>query len=626
MVGWLKAMSETSFPISDLMRRQFQTAIVIISLTLCCASTLFLLLFGEKLGFEITLVTEQKMTASFSVIFSNFTLLMGILVFVAGAIIVSFMVFMMMSQRVRDVGLMKGAGCPNDLTFGYFMTELLIIALAGCILGTILGMVTNLASNSLFSILGLEAPQQSIDFWLVLLVSVSFFVLTLGFGIRPILNATRVEPAKALSPSFHMGLSKDSGFKPMSNFAVTAKLAGRGLIRRKSATFRIAASLIVVFVLATVAIAGGVIANQTTKSWVEKAIGRNVIVIGHQEMCAQYEHLLLKFQESNESSDFNYTLEKYQLPENLSEKLNSLGLNDVDARIIFEEQVQELPGYMFDPNGTTYSVGDSHTDTSVVVGIDPKKVVNDWFVDGVPLKEADDLRVMVGDSLAQKIFTSPLNQSIMVHTDIFGIASVCLDPLNSGKVVYVPIESLKTAANISEPNLILVKVDTDNHLETLNQIKAAVKGINSEFDAIDLNAVLDKNLGFLSYIWSTMMLLPLFSLVAASLCLIGYVILAIAEERREFGVLRALGASPMAVIKIVSVQLLTVLLSCFAAGVSLGIILTLMILIPEPMVTTYTVLEIAGWLMAALTVMFLIALYPAVRFSRKPVLEAIGNP
>jgi ABC-type antimicrobial peptide transport system permease subunit len=412
----------------------------------------------------------------------------------------------------------------------------------------------------------------------------------------------------------------------MSNLAITARLAGRGLIRRKSATFRIAASLIVVFVLATVAIAGGIIANQTTRSWVEKAIGRNVIAIGHQEMCIQYEHLLSKFQEANESSDFNYTLEKYQLPKNLSEKLNSLRLDDIDARIILEEQVQELPGYMFDPNGTTYSVGDSHVDTSLVVGIDPKKAVNNWFMDGTPLKEADDLTAMVGDSLAQKIFTSPLNQSIIVHTHFFGVASVCLDPLNNGKVVYVPIESLKTATNISEPNLILVRVNTDNHLETLNQIKAAVKSVNPEFDAIELNEVLDKNLGFLNYVWSTMMLLPLFSLVAASLCLIGYVILAIAEERREFGVLRALGASPIAVIKIVSVQLLTVLLSCFAAGVSLGIILTLMILIPEPIVTTYTVLEIAGWLLAALTVMFLLGLYPAVRFSKRPLLEAISNP
>ena len=97
-------MSETSFPINDLLRRKLQTSLIVISLTSCVASTLFLLLFSEKIGFGISLMVESKLTAGFSTIFSRFIIFTGLLIFVVGAVIMSFMVFVMMSQRVRDIG------------------------------------------------------------------------------------------------------------------------------------------------------------------------------------------------------------------------------------------------------------------------------------------------------------------------------------------------------------------------------------------------------------------------------------------------------------------------------------------------------------------------------------------
>jgi hypothetical protein len=75
------------------------------------------------------------------------------------------------------------------------------------------------------------------------------------------------------------------------------------------------------------------------------------------------------------------------------------------------------------------------------------------------------------------------------------------------------------------------------------------------------------------------------------------------------------------VVNIIATQTLLVLLSSCAVGISFGIMITLMILIPDPVVTSFTVLEISGWLLTALTAMFLLGLYPAIRFARKPILE-----
>ncbi|MEM2106084.1 MAG: FtsX-like permease family protein [Candidatus Bathyarchaeia archaeon] len=121
------------------------------------------------------------------------------------------------------------------------------------------------------------------------------------------------------------------------------------------------------------------------------------------------------------------------------------------------------------------------------------------------------------------------------------------------------------------------------------------------------------------------MLLPLLSLVSASLCLVGYVMLAITEQRQEFGVLRAVGAKPKAVVKVVSWQSIIILLSSCAVGIAFGIMATLLILVPEPFLTSYTIMEIAGILLMALVTIFAVSLYPAVRFARKPILEIIAQ-
>ena len=620
-------MSETSFPVNDLLRRKLQTGLTVASLTLCVALTVFLLLFGENIGFEISQVTEGKLTSGFSMIFSQFITFIGLLIVVTGAVIVSFMVFVMMSQRVKDIGLMRATGCPNDLIFGYFMTELLIVTFVSCFLGVVFGILADYASISLFSFTGFQILQKPVNFWLILLIFVLFFVLAVIFGVKPILDVTKVEPAKAISPTYHYGLSKEPGFRVISKSSFTVKIALRSLFRRKSATIRIILCLATVFTLVTVAIAGGIIADQTTKSWVEKAIGRDMILIAHKNMSDQYKLLLSKFHGAKEDLQFNYTEQEYLVPESLLNQLKTISSIDVDARLVVEGHVREVPGEIIDSEtATIISVGDDREGESLIVGVEPEKVLSEWFVEGEPLKESETLEAVVGESLAQKMFSKPLNQYLMVFDRIFNVTGVCMDPINNGNVTYVPLDVLQNVTGILKPNIVMVRVDSVNRAEVLEQIRTTVDGVDSEFRVFELNEALEENVGFLGYVWSTLMFLPLFSLIAASLCLIGYVVLAIAEQSRELGVLRALGIKPKTVTKTVSEQSFIVLLSSFAAGVPIGIILTLLILVPEPVVTSHTILEIAGWLLVALVVMFVSSLYPAVKFARKPILEIMIKP
>jgi ABC-type antimicrobial peptide transport system permease subunit len=613
-------MSKAAFPVNDLLRRKLQTSLTIVTLTLSVASTLFLLLFSRRIGFGITSVGDT-LTQGLSAVFSQFVLFVGILIFAVGAVITSFIVFLMMKQRTRDFGLIKAAGCPNGLVFGYFMTELLVVTFLGCVLGLVLGFVADFAVTN---ILHFQAYQKPPDLWLAPLVFAAFFALALIFGAKPMLDAARLSPIKALSPVQYFGLSTGSKLKPLSRFGLTLKIASRSLFRRQSASIRIILLLPIVFVLLTVSISGGIIASDTTQSWVENAIGKNIIVIAHNSMGAQYKLLLSKFFGAAENGDFNYLDERLAIPGTILQQLNStLGIATVDARLIVKEHVQEVSNFTIDPETlVTIPVGDSREGDSLIVGVDPEKVTATWSLQGRFLNTEDAWEAVIGDSISQTMFSQPLSQSIRLQNRTFSIVGVCVDPINNGKVTYVPLEQLRTLTNTSNPNIVLVKLDPSaDRSATLAQIKDEITNVNSDLTVFELDEVLQENLSFLGSVWSTVMLLPLFTLASAALCLIGYTMLAVDEQRQEFAILRATGAKPNAIIAILAIQSIVVLLSSFAVGISLGVITTLLILVPNPVVTSVTILEVAALLFTALAGMFLLSLYPAARFAKTPILK-----
>jgi putative ABC transport system permease protein len=600
---------------------------VIVSLALCVASTLFLLLLGDKIGLGILGMGESRLSASFLTVFSRFIVFMGFLIFFVGVMIVSFTVFAMLSQRTRDIGLMKAVGCPNDLVFGYFMNELLIVAFVGCLLGVVFGLIADYGSTLIFKSINSNVASQATNFWLALIIFVVFFVLSIIVGAKPILDVTKVEPAKALSPSFSLGLGKESDFGGVSKAGLAIKLAVRSLFRRKSVSLRIILCLTAVFTLTTVGIAGGIIARETSKSWVERAVGRDIVLIAHRDMCDQYQILLSKFHETGTSKQLNYSDRQYMVSEEMLNLLGSIDSLSVDARLITEAQIREVQGIILgQETGSTTYVGDNRKGVSLIVGVEPSKVLGNWFTEGEFLDADESSEAVIGDAVAQIMFSSPLDQNLTISGENFRITGVCLDPINNGNVTYVPLKLLQNMTDAYGPNVLMIKIrDSVDRKTILEQVRISITSVNPDFRILELNKILDENLSFLDYLWSTMMFLPFFSLLAATLCLVGYVVLSINEQRQEFGILRAVGARPRTIVRIVATQNLLVLLSSCAAGIALGMMTTLLILVQKPFVTSYTTMEIVILLFAALAAAFAASLYPALRFARRHILEIIAH-
>lgn len=415
-------MPETFFAVNDLLRRKLQTGLTIVGLTMSVSSTLFLLLLADRVGLGLLSVAEHRLTVSLSTVFSRFILFTGVLVFVVGVVVISFMVFMMMAQRVRDIGLMRATGCPNDLAFGYFMNELILVTFIGCLLGVTFGLILDYVSINLLSAIGFQTAQQPVNLWLALIVFILFFALCLIVGAKPVLDTTKVEPARALSPSFSLGLSRESDFKGISKAGITMKMVVRSLFRRKSASLRIVLCFAAVFVLLTVSVAGGIIAHQTTRSWIEGAVGKNIVLIAHRDMCNQYESLLSRFYEPQATTQFNYTDAKYSIPEELLDQLKSVSNVSVDVRLIVETQVKEVQGIVLGGStAETHYVGDNRNGTTLIVGVDPKNTLGKWFIEGEFLDDSQARDVTIGDAVAREMFTSPLDQSLAAYGKDFRI-------------------------------------------------------------------------------------------------------------------------------------------------------------------------------------------------------------
>ncbi len=624
-------MSNAGFPINDLLRRKLQTSLTIGTLTLSFSSTLFLLLFSNRLGLGLPSSTGS-LTIGLTAIFSQFILFISILIFVIGAVLTSFIVFLMMAQRTRDFGLIKAAGCPNSLVAGYFLTELLIVTFVGCVLGIVFGFLMDfVVSNIIFS--GYTAP----NFWFAPLVFVVFFVLSFFFGLQPLLKASRVSAVKALSAANYFGLTVGSKNRPLSRSALTWRLATRSMYRRQSATLRIVFLLSIVFVLLTVSVAGGIIAKETTSSWLQQTVDKNMLAVAHNSMGNEYKLLLSKFSGTKDTGDFNFSDPNLGISNAVIEQLSTLqGVSIVDSRLVTKQHVDEVANFTIDPSTlATFPVGDNRKGESIIVGVNPQNLASQWSTKGRFLSGNDSFNAVIGDSISQSMYSphpsryvvlaDPLLEAIKFQNSTFNIVGVCVDPLNNGFVTYVPLDNLENATKISNPNLLLIKLNhSADRKMVISEIKSVVQELNPDLDVFDLSGVVNQNLAFMGSTWQTIMLLPLFTLASAALCAVGYMMLALDEQRQEFGILRAVGAKPRIIINISAIQEAIVLFSSFAVGISFGVITTLMILMTNPLVTILIVAEIASWLLAALIIMFILSLYPAFRLAKTSILKVMA--
>ena len=101
--------------------------------------------------------------------------------------------------------------------------------------------------------------------------------------------------------------------------------------------------------------------------------------------------------------------------------------------------------------------------------------------------------------------------------------------------------------------------------------------------------------------------------------------LSVSGQEHEFGIMRALGAKPFSVIKIVFAQALVTIVVSGLIGISLGLLLSFEFLIPSPTLSESTHISVTVGLFFVLCFLSASTLYPSLRVTKKTALEAISS-
>ena len=155
-------------------------------------------LLRERHGEEdVTVITQDAVVSAFSSILGALTMALGgiaaLSLAVAGVGIMNVML-VSVSERTREVGLLKALGAGRGQILAAFLAEAILISSAGGLLGLALGWAAVLVLVAVYPALPASPPL-----WAVL-AAFSLSVAVGGvFGVLPARRATRLDPVAALA-------------------------------------------------------------------------------------------------------------------------------------------------------------------------------------------------------------------------------------------------------------------------------------------------------------------------------------------------------------------------------------------------------------------------------------------
>ena len=159
--------------------------------------------------------------------FAGLAFLFGMVALGVGAFGVANTVAMTVSDRLREFGLLRAAGTTARQVIGLLLREGAVLAVAGSLLGTLLGvaaatlMIAFLRSTRALLIEGV--PWNPVSLGLAALIGIA---VTLGAALVPAIAAARISPLDALRPVRQTGRSLVGTLRWMVVFVAAAVLVG----------------------------------------------------------------------------------------------------------------------------------------------------------------------------------------------------------------------------------------------------------------------------------------------------------------------------------------------------------------------------------------------------------------
>src|SRR5256885_927143 len=475
MEVWGALIGPLGFATKSLRRRGFHSYIAFLGLTLTVATTTFLLLLGQDLATRLGDDSSMRSTFGISwLIFAYMVLALG-LIGIVGLLSTSCLVSSMISQRMRDIGVIKAAGALPRRLLSYVTFEALLVIVSSCLVGALSALLAYTSwswpSISLFKQVGPIANAGAGATILIVVPMISFLLayMVASVRVRRIVGSSSVN---AISKQL-ANLDLKSLGKPLriGRFGSTFNLATRNVSRDRGFN-RTLLSMGVCICLSMIVLSGALVSADTSASYVVRAMPSHVLIVANSNIYNQYVSLATSFSRIAPLPPIDYSNESYIIsPQNASAFRVIPGVQTVDTRLI---TMSSITGYVKAHFASNQDTGenintqiipelDTGSTNALIAGINPTNVIDDWHTSDGFLQSNDAQYTMIaGDSLVGNIVQMPFNLSQVSALGYrYDVKSALVDPLNAGRVLYAPVQTLQKSLGINGFNVLLLKVNDD---------------------------------------------------------------------------------------------------------------------------------------------------------------------
>jgi len=147
---------------------------------------------GEE---DFTVTTQDQLASTTNDVFkvlTGFTAAVASISLLVGGIGVMNIMLVTVTERTREIGIRKAIGATRAQIMMQFLTEALIITLAGGLIGILFSIILS------FIISSQTAIKPALDLWVVTLAALVSLIVGVIFGTWPAIRAARKDPIEAL--------------------------------------------------------------------------------------------------------------------------------------------------------------------------------------------------------------------------------------------------------------------------------------------------------------------------------------------------------------------------------------------------------------------------------------------
>jgi len=593
MEVWRALIGPLGFAAKSLRRRGFHAYLAFLGLTLTIATTTFLLLLGQDLATRLGIDSTMRSTFGISwLIFAYLVLALG-LIGIVGLLSASYLVSSMISQRMRDIGVIKAAGALPRRLLSYVTFEAFVVIFSSCLVGALSALLIYASwswpSISLFKQIGPIPNAGATVLIVVPLISFLLSYMIASIRVRRIVGSSSVNAiSKQLFDLDLQSLGKPLRIKRLGS---AFNLATRNVSRDRAFNKTLLCVGICIF-LSMVVLSGALVSSDTSASYVARAMPPHVLIVANSNIYNQYVSLGTLFSRTAPVPSINYVNESYLItPQNASVFRAIPGVETVDTRLITMSSITGFVKAHFASNQDTgenintqiIPEVDTGSAQALIVGIDPSNATGDWYTSDGFLQSNDAQYTMIaGDSLIGNIVQMPLNLSqISAFGFRYDVKSALVDPLNYGRVLYAPVLTLQRNLGVNGYNVLLLKVNNNP------AVLSAVTRLANSYGLVvgSQDPILNSNLAFLNSTWSYIFLIPILGLTLTCGILLSYLATNFSRRFNDYVVLKVLGANVWYRLKLLLWESWGVLAISMLIAIPVAWAVSIFFLIPDPSVS-----------------------------------------